>query len=139
MQKIKEIISIIETNTEINDKINMLGNLKFKSGSTFYIEPKNKELIAIAITVIENKIARVSLVLKTGLGFDKIHSEFGEILNIGFNRMDDEILLNMKYQNYNLSFIVIGNYKIIDKSLYQNEKLVEEKNIFIERLNINSN
>ena len=46
MQKIKEIISIIETSTEINDKINMLGTFKFKSGSTFYIEPKDKELIA---------------------------------------------------------------------------------------------
>jgi hypothetical protein len=138
MQFILDIISILNSKNSVETKIDSLGTITKHFGNTSFIHPKNDNIQALSVVIIENKIVRIIVKLQDKIMLKNIKIIFGDISHVGFNRIDEEVFFNLTYSNCKLSFIVPGNYLIKDNCLYNGNNLINDLDVYVERININA-
>jgi hypothetical protein len=87
MKIINQIINFLISGFSNDEIFEKIGTIKKRIGNNFILEPQFDGVLGIGVILYENKISKISFVLKETVPFVKIN-EFSNTFHLGFNHYD---------------------------------------------------
>jgi len=140
MNDIKNIIEMLMANFTSPLQIEKLGKVNKIIGNRYFITPNDKNIEAISLSIINDHVNRIGVVLLNSITLERIEKGLDTtLLSIGYSWYDDLSFFNFKYNNKTVSSIKEGDYRDYRKKenvFVTNSETINIEDVYFDRFEI---